>query len=128
MSRLDDPTIEWATGSLLDPSNVGKCVVTVWNGNTKSPDVERVVKVTRTNVHVQIHNARPDSYRVDRANQGVGAGTRSQYMISVYTREAWLERDVRAALLRRLSSASWHKLSTARLRELADELDAADPD
>ncbi len=92
---------EWATVPLLDQSNVGKYVWTVFNGNDKQATPNKIVKVGRTNIHVGGDGHNPDSYRV--TDDGLTAnGMHGGYTISAESQQYRLEREERVYLMRAL--------------------------
>lgn len=97
---------EWATAPLLDVANLDRYVWYVFNGNTKFATPLQIVKIGRTNVHVNTWASRPSSLRVDPDTHGHTADgtTGSGHSVSVHT-EQW-----------RLDSASRRELSDLLLR------------
>lgn len=79
----------WATGSLLDPTNVGKTVLVSWNGNR--PDEATIVKVGRTNGSLVL-------WARWRHDPGYGHRGANGFGHSVYTHEWDTARRVKAVL------------------------------
>lgn len=117
---------EWATSPLLDKSNVGKYVWTVWNSNTKFASVNQIVKIGRTNIHVETNAARPESYNVvDVEYEGHGYGTKNGFNVSCYTEQARIDRDERLDLVARYHKAERRvvRLPLAALRRIVEEIE-----
>lgn len=94
---------DWATEPLLSQENVGKKVWFVWNGNTNHAVVLPIVKVGRTNVHVQGNGARPHSLRVN--TDGYAVGNENGYTLSAWTNQSWGKRHL-SGLMRK----AWHSM------------------
>lgn len=108
---------EWAIGSLLDKSNVGKYV---WAGNDGrgkwSP--ERIAKIGRTNIHVSRYG-QTTAYRV---HPDIPTQAGAEYGAMVQTDKYRSERAERNELLGVLPT-SWSRVSTDKLRRIVAILD-----
>lgn len=97
-----------ATGSLLDPGNIGKLVWFWSSGNEAVATTVEVVSIVRTNVHLQGYGSRPYSLRVSKTEPGAAHGAVNGFSYGCATAEAIARRTVRAealtALRRRLDS------------------------
>jgi len=104
---------EWATIPLLDPANVGRYVWTVFNGNVKFASVHPIVKIGRTNVHVEVEGTRPWSMRINEDAPGSAGGVNGGgYMTSCHTEQHRIESAERRELTQRL--ATMLKFNTTR--------------
>lgn len=124
MTAMTDSTLpeggEWATGSLLDKSNVGKYV------HVRSSGYERVAaiaKVGRTNVHISTNYGRTVSYRVRPDELGWASG---EFNSGVQTHEYQSERTERSLLaqsIREQDRVGWQRVSIDKLRRIVAILD-----
>jgi hypothetical protein len=105
-----------AVGSLLDPANVGRYVWCSWNGN--KPGLCKIVKVTRTNVHVENGWARPVSMRVNPDRPGTASGNANGYQVSCATDEARREADERRLLTAEIRGARWGSIPIDVVRDV----------
>ena len=119
MSRTDN--LPWAEGSLLDPANVGKKVWFSHNGN-QAWEAE-IVKVTRTNVHLDGNARTPYSLRVGAGANGdvrYAVGMKSGFTISGFTESYRLDSEVRDEIARKIrdTTRSLHGFTTPHLARI----------
>jgi hypothetical protein len=110
MARELPAGAEWATEPLLDPTNVGKYVHYAWNGNRRG-DVFPIVRVGRTNVHVESHG-RQISFRHTSSGWYETSGKYSTSIESEGVLQARLER---AQILQRIGRTRWPVLPNETL-------------
>ena len=128
MSERELPTLpeggQWATGPLLVPGNLGKYVWTVWNGNTNWATLGKIVKLGRTNIHVETSNA---SYSLRVSPSGHEArGNKNGFTASAHTEQWRLERSDRrrfcGVIERAMKGYAIRDIPTDVLRQVATML------
>lgn len=110
---------EWATGSLLDKSNVGKYV---WASNGRGWEPTQIAKVGRTNVHVKRYG-QTVSHLV---HIDVRATAYGQFGATVQTDEYRSTASERDALVKALQDESrnyWQRVPLDKLRRIVAILD-----
>lgn len=101
--RIPDlPDDQWATTPLLDESNIGRMVMVVNNGNYQYAHPAPIVKIGRTNIHVDSRSARPYSLRVDPDGHGVATGDDRGFSVAAWTRQQLLDDHERRVLATRV--------------------------
>jgi hypothetical protein len=89
---------QWAAAPLLWPANVGDYVIAVFNGNTHVASRSKILKIGRTNVHIEGDGQTPWSLRVNPNGHTASGMTGSGYSISCCT-HAWIGIEAETAAL-----------------------------